>query len=140
MAWRESIFFRFCERDGVFCHTIYRLRNNLLLLGSAKDADDTLQRLDLFATQFGIAARDHDGGLGGSAVHFADQVARFFFGVLRHGAGIDQVHIGPVLPGNDFPSSRHKPAFVGRGLGVIELAAQGLKGNLHLTHPAYNQR
>ena len=118
-------------RRGLQAQQRQGLGDDQALLGGAEDARDALDLLDLGAAQLGAAARHDDARVRIDAVHLADEVARLAVGGGGDGAGVDQIEVGALAPGHDFQARGLEAAFVGRRLGVVELAAQGEERYFH---------
>ena len=101
-----------------------------LVLG-AEDAGDALDLVELLLLEFGVAAGDDDEGVRGELVGPAHQVAGFLLRRLRHRAGVDHVHVGHGVPRDDLQPVRDESALVGGRLRIVQLAAEGGKGDFH---------
>lgn len=92
---------------------------------------DTWQLADFLGGHLCEATHDHYLGVGVEAVGLAYGGAAFLFGYGSDGAGVDEVEVGPLAPGDDSVAFGGEAAQGVGGLGEVEFAAEGVGGDGH---------
>ena len=113
--------------DDAHTGLVHRFDDQTGDVGFVEMADDVVDAADLFdvfGRGLGIAARDDDACGRMPAPQLPDRLAGLHGGLARHGAGVDDAHIGVLVTADPLPAAVFKGLGNGIRLELVDFAAQ----------------
>ena len=105
--------------------------HNLSLAAGAHHNVGAAHLPGLFRLHLAVAAADDQSGLGIDFLAAAGGIAGFFVAEGGDSAGVDDIHMGKFVKGNDGVSPLFKQSLQSLGLKLVGFAAQGVKCDFH---------